>query len=166
MPEHFYQKGVNVMARDIKERKDADWIELCEYIKKEILNYDEDMKFPRDLALRIRGLQYGQYVANNNIDKAAKYDVYTLLCTFKLCRSRIVNYLETNESKIKDEKHKINIIMKIVEQEVNDVHIRLKQAKQSQQKIERASFDTQQNTSAQYTKKTKDKNNKKLNDLF
>ena len=149
-----------------EKREDADWIVLCEYVKKEILGYDDSMKFPNALALRLKGLKYGQHIANNNSDQKAMYDDYTLLCTFKLCRSRIVDYLTVNESKIKDEKHKINLIMKIVEPEVNDVAIRLKQAKQSQRKIERASFDTQTNESAEYKKKTKDKNNKKLNDLF
>lgn len=148
-------------------RKDEDWITLCEYIKKEILNYDDNMRFPKVLALRLRGLQYGQYIANNNIEREAKYDAYTLLCTFKLCRNRIVNYFLTNEAKIKDEKHKINIMMKIIESEVNDVYIRMQQAKQMQEQKERISSTIPIDTPvASYTRKTKDVTNEKLKNLF
>lgn len=149
-----------------EKREDASWIELCEYVKKEILNYDDTMKFPKNLAIRMKGLKYGQYMANNNKNHEAMYDDYTLLCTFKLCRSRIVNYIQNNAISIKDEEHRINIVMKIVESEVNDVHMRLQAAQQSKQKIQRVSFDTQTSTSAEYKKKTKEKTNKKLDDLF
>lgn len=150
-----------------KTRKDKDWVELCEYIKKEILNYDDNMRFPKALALRLRGLQYGQYIANNNIEREAKYDSYTLLCTFKLCRNRIVNYFINHQDMIKDERHKINIMMKIVESEVNDVYMRLQQVKQIQEQKERTSSSIPMNTpSASYTRKTKEITNEKLKKIF
>lgn len=42
------------MARTKSESGNKEWIELCEYVKKEILKYDDNMKFPTYLALKLR----------------------------------------------------------------------------------------------------------------
>lgn len=146
------------MARTKKESKDKEWIELCEYVKKEILQYDDNMKFPKYLALKLRGLKKGLHIANNNIESETCYDDYTILCAFKICRKKILDYLSKNESKIKDEKHRINLIVKIVEPEINDVYIRLRQAKNREEKIKENSYENQFNNGAKYTRKTQDIN--------
>lgn len=151
--------------KQFKEPKNKEWIELCEYVKHEILRYDDNMKTPKYLVLKLQGLKKGQHIANNNIESAACYDDYTLLCAFKLCKRKIVDYLTKNEARIKDENHKINIIAKIVEPEINDVYIRLQQAKKREEKIQNSSFENQFNKGSNYTKKTKDVNDK-LKDLF
>ena len=144
------------MARTKNEPKDKEWIELCEYVKKEILQYDDNMKFPTYLALKLQGLKKGQHIANNNIQTAACYDDYTLLCAFKICKRRIIDYLEKNESKIKDEKHKINLIMKMIEPEINDVYLRLQRAERAKTKVENVEYENQNHDSASYVKKTKE----------
>lgn len=148
------------MARAKKEPKNKDWIELCEYVKREILQYDDNMKVPTYLVLKLQGLKKGQHIANNNIESNACYDDYTLLCAFKVCKRKIVDYLTKNETKIKDENHKINLITKMVETEINDVYIRLQQAEKVKSRVENISFDNQSNASADYTKKTKEVNDK------
>jgi hypothetical protein len=123
------------------------------------------MKIPKYLVLKLQGLKKGQHIANNNIETSACYDDYTLLCAFKICKRKIVDYLTKNETKIKDENHKINLIVKMVEPEINDVYIRLQQAKKKEEKIQNESFDNQFSDGAEYTKKTKDVNDK-LKKLF
>lgn len=153
------------MARVKKEPKNKEWIDLCEYVKKEILQYDDNMKLPKHLILKLQGLKKGLHIANNNIDSEACYDDYTILCAFKLCKRKILDYLVKNETKIKDETHKINLVVKMVEPEINDVYIRLQQAKKKEEKIQSESFDNQFNEGAEYSKKTKDVNDK-LKKLF
>ena len=153
------------MARVKKEPKNKEWIDLCEYVKKEILQYDDNMKLPKHLILKLQGLKKGLHIANNNIDSEACYDDYTILCAFKLCKRKILDYLVKNETKIKDETHKINLIVKMVEPEINDVYIRLQQAKKKEEKIQSESFDNQFNEDAEYSRKTKDVNDK-LKKLF
>ena len=121
--------------RNIKKKDNEQWIELCEYVKKEILEYDDNMKFPQYLALKLQGIKRGEHIANNNHEAKANYDDYTILCTFKLCKRKIVTYLHENEKKIKDEKHKINLIMKMIEPK---------------------DFNNQSNENAGYVKKTKE----------
>lgn len=136
------------------------WIELCEYVKKEILGYDDNMKFPQYLALKLQGIKRGEHIANNHHKENANYDDDTILYTFKICRNKIVDYLHRNEKKIKDEKHKINLIMKIIEPEINDVYLRLKRVKKSKAKAESMDYANQSNNSAGYTKKTKETNDR------
>lgn len=148
------------MARVKKEPENLEWLELCDYVKKEILRYDDNMKFPKSLALKLQGLKKGQYIANKYIPEGACYDDRTILYAFKFCKNKIVDYLDKNESKIKDENHRINIILKIVEPEINDVYMRLKQNKNQHDKLEYSSMELQSNDGAEYKKKTKDINDK------
>lgn len=144
-----------------KNIKDTEqWVELCEYVKKDILEYDDNMKFPQYLALKLQGIKRGNHIANNNHAINANYDNYTILCTFKLCKKKIVSYLHNNETKIKDENHKINLIMKIVEPEINDVYLRIQRAEKTKSSVENKSFENQSNENAGYTRKTKDINDK------
>lgn len=151
--------------RAVKEKENKDWIELCEYVKKEILEYDDNMMFPEYLALKLQGIKKGQHIANNNIKEQAHYDDKTILCTFKLCKKKIVTYLHQNEKKIQDEKHKINLILKMIEPEINDVYLRLQEAEKVKARVENGSFDNQINNGADYVKKTKEVN-EKMKKLF
>lgn len=149
-------------------KKDNDhnqWLELCKYVHKEILEYDENMKFPQYLALKLQGIKRGEHIANNNIDPQANYDDYTILCTFKLCKHKILDYLHKNEGKIKDEKHKINLILKMIEPEINDVYLRLQRVKQVEDRVKSQDFDNQLSDSADYVRKTKDVS-EKMKKLF
>ena len=146
--------------RNIKKKDNEQWIELCEYVKKEILEYDDNMKFPQYLALKLQGIKRGEHIANNNHEAKANYDDYTILCTFKLCKRKIVTYLHENEKKIKDEKHKINLIMKMIEPEINDVYLRLQRAEKAKTKVENVEYENQSNDGASYVKKTKETSDK------
>lgn len=147
------------------KEENSDWFELCGYVKSEIFKYDSSMKFPKYLALRLMGLSQGKYIANNAIENQAKYTFKIILCTFKVCRSKIHNYIHSNQTKIQDEKHKINLIMKFVEDEINDVYIRYQAAEEKDKKIENLELNNQQNQAANYTSKTTDSNDK-LNKLW
>lgn len=58
--------------------------------------------------------------------------------------------------KIKDEKHKINLIMKMIEPEINDVYLRLQNVKKIEERVESKDFNNQGNENAGYVKKTKE----------
>ena len=148
-----------------KEPKNKEWLELCGYVKKEILQYDDNMKLSKQTILKLQGLKKGQHIANKNANIESNYDDYTILCAFKVCKRKIVDYLTRNEAKIKDENHKINLIIKMVEPEINDVYIRLQQTKKKEEKFKTTNYDNQFHKGAEYVKKTKDVNNK-LRNLF
>ena len=146
--------------RTVKDKDNKDWLELCAYVKKEILEYDDNMMFPKYLALKLQGIKKGQHIANNYIQAQAHYDDKTLLYTFKLRKKKIVSYLHQNEKKIKNENHKINLIIKMIEPEINDVYLRLQEVEKIKTRVEKGSFDNQGNSGAEYVPKTKEVNDK------
>ena len=159
----------SIIPKEKTPPKNQEWIEMCEYVKKEILQYDNNMKFPTYLALRLKGLKDGTYLANKNIKQQANYDDKTLLYTFKLCKSPILDYLQKNVTKIKDERHKINIIMKFIEPELNDMYLRLHNAEIQKEKIDEIAFENQFNDGAEYLNKESvisDKTKERLQNLW
>lgn len=109
--------------------KSEDWLKLCHYVKAEILGYDNSMKFPRYLALRLQGLSRGQFIANKNQNITANYDFKIILETFKKLKIKILKL--TRNKTYKNEFSKINYIMAIVENEINDVVLATKNNKSS-----------------------------------
>lgn len=142
-----------------------DWLELCGYLHKEIMGYDESMKFSQFMALRLRGLSKGQFVANNNRPKYAEYSYKTILYTLKVCKRNILSGFMNNKTKFNSERHKFNYAMAIVESEINDVVMRLKRAKRAEEKADKIDLSNRFNDSAEYKKKTKEIN-KNLKDLW
>lgn len=148
------------------EKENQDWKDLCSYVKYEILEYDKSLKFPRQLVLRLKGLNKGQFIANKKAEQQAEYSYETILLTFKLCKSKIRNYLHDNSVKIKDESHKINIIMLFVEKEINDVYLRIKAKEELQNKIDNLELDNQCHKGAEYKNNSEIKQNERLKNLW
>lgn len=148
----------------VKERKDIDWVDLYEYVKKEIMGYTDE-KLPKYIVLRLRGLSKGQFLANTKNQPMANYDYKTILYTFKICKQNILIGFRTNNTKFTDEKHKFNYAMVIIENNINDVVIRLKNANLAKEKAEKIELENIYHEGAEYTAKTKVEN-KTLEDLW
>lgn len=155
----YNKKTQNKMSK----QEVKDFYELCDYIKYKILEYTEDMKFPQFLALRIKGIQQGKYLANNNSKKQANYSYPDILLAFKIYRFAILSELRDRQ-KFKDEKHRINYMMKIIESKLNDVIEMRKARDKSNEKAENIKIDAIE--LGAYKKKTKENKNKRLNDLW
>ena len=146
-----------------KEEK-KDWNELCEYVKKEILRYGDDTKFPRFLALRLKGLANGQYIVNNNQKLQGKYTFYEIKITFMYCKQDILYGFSKNV--FEDENHKISYMMKIVELQLNTIRERLRSKQRQEERIEQIEVNTGE-SNIKYVNKNKDKNiNNRLKGLI
>lgn len=104
-----------------------DWLELCEYVESKVLGYGGKLKAPRSLYLRLRGLSRGQFIANNSAKKQAEYSYEIILLTFKYCMINIKNAIATKNFKY--EHYKLNYIMVIIENNINDVYLKLEKRK-------------------------------------
>jgi hypothetical protein len=140
--------------------KDLDWDALYNYVKLDILNY-QDKKMPKEMILRLIGLKDGKFYANNKVKKEAIYDYKLILLTFKLMKGTILNCLQNIE--IKDERHKVNLIMKIVEGEINNVKDRIEAKKKSEKKLQEIDLSHQVHEQSNYSKKSKEVNDKLKN---
>lgn len=141
------------------------WISLCEYVKKDIMGYSDDMKFPKFIALRLRGLSKGQFMANKKQKPLANYDYQTILYTFKSCKLDILNGFKSNNTKFQNEQHKFNYALVIIENNINDMVIRLQNAKKAKEKAETIEVDNIYHEGAEYINRTREQNNN-LKDLW
>ena len=116
-----------------KEKQEFD--KLYQYVKK-ILGYSDDMALPKFMVLRLKGLTEGKFMANKKTTSKASYDYYTIYLTFIYCKDKIQKALQTK--KFANEQNKFNYIMAIVENNINDVVIKLKNAKKVEEKIKTA----------------------------
>ena len=112
------------------------------------------MKIPQTLALRLKGLAQGNFMANKYIKPNASYTYEQILITCKVCKPKIKDYFSKNSAKINGETHKINLIMKFLEQEINDVVLKIQQKEQIDTEILRMSFENHTEDKADYKTET------------
>jgi len=141
-----------------------EWNDLYEYVKNDILKYDEKLALPKNLVLRLKGLQQGKFIANKKTKALGDYSFKIILMTFKINKYEIVNAL-TDKSKFKDESHMINYMMAIIEKKINDTYSRLNRLEQSQIKGENLEI-TESENKAEYKQKTKEVKNSRLKELL
>lgn len=141
-----------------------DWDELYQYIKIDIFEYDTE-KLSNYMVLRLKGLADGKFMANKLVKPMAKYEYKHILYAFKINKMKLKEIVKS--SKYKDERHKINTIMLIIEKDINDVVNRLNQREKSEEKIENIDLKNITHEGAKYKNKSKEKKlTNELNDLW
>ena len=138
--------------------QDQDWIALYEYVHDKVMNYDETIKLSKQMVLRLKGMTTGQFMANKKQKINAQYDYKTILITFKMCLPQILQSFELNKTAFKNEMHRFNYAMTIIDNNINDVVIRLGKAKKAEEKTENIKLDNQIHESAEYKTKSKEIN--------
>lgn len=153
----------NIKIDKRQEKKEFD--ELYEYVKKEILEYSDDMKLPKFMIYRLRGLRNGKFMSNKNTKPMANYSYNAILLTFKACKYDILKY--TKQNTFKDEQHRFNYILVIIENNINDIVLRLQNIKNQEKKINTIDSDViQRDDIAGYIRKGKEITNKRLDSLW
>ena len=158
-------RGDGIMSTKDGERagfSQEDWLELCQYVEKNVMSYDENLKAPRELYLRLRGLSRGQFMANNFANKQAEYSYKIILLTFKYCSLNIKRAVATKH--FKSEQNKLNYIMVIIERNINDVYFKIKANEEASKKAE--VLNMEDNYAPQHYYKAKDNSVKKGNTLL
>lgn len=147
-----------------KKVENEEWVELYEYVKNDILKYEKNMKLPTWFVLRLKGLRNGKFVANKNTKTLGDYTFKMISMTFKINKFEIINAI-SNNSKFKDERHRINYLMIIVENKINDTYMRLNKLKKSEENGESIEINVNEDK-AEYRKKTKEVKNNRLKGLM
>ena len=145
------------MAKTIKKHMSKEeiecWNELYQYVKINVLRYDENQSLSNSMVLRLKGLLTNKFIANNNIEDAANYSHKVVLNTFKFCMPKIEQALKIKT--FSDENHKFNYILKIVENNLNNVYMKMKNAEKAEEKIETMEMNVLTHEGAEYKAKTK-----------
>ena len=149
--------------KKMSEKDKQDWESLYFYVKN-MLGYDDNQALSSTMVLRLKGLSTNKFIENNNIQDGASYSYETILNTFKYSALDIQKALRNNN--FKDESHKFNYILKIVEKNINTVYMKMKNVDKAKEEAKNTTIDTANHVGADYQRKTKEVNNKLLNDLW
>ena len=151
------------MARKkMTEEEKLAWDELYTYVRKNIMGYDDKQALSNAMVLRLKGLLTNKFMENNNIKSTANYSYETILNTFKYSYPDIQKVLRTNN--FKDEQHKFNYILKIVEKNINTVYVRMKNAEKAREEAKNVTVEISNHTGAEF--KPKERKKDKFNDLW
>lgn len=152
------------MAKKHMSKEDKDrWDELYEYVRSNIMGYDKNQSLSTAMVLRLKGLLYNKFMENLNIKDTANYSYQVVLNTFKFCIPEIQRGLRSNS--FRDENHKFNYVIKIVESNLNTVYVRMKNAKKQEEEVK--NYDTSDIVNYVNKFKSKETNiNKKYDDLW
>ena len=139
------------------EKEKQDWESLYFYVKN-LLGYDENQALSSTMVLRLKGLLTNKFMENGNIKDGANYSYEVILNTFKFCKLDIEKALRTGN--FKDEMHRFNYVLKIVEKNINTVYMKMKGAKKAKEEIETVDVSHTANYVNTFKSKEQKKNNK------
>lgn len=143
------------------EKEKQDWDSLYCHVKN-IMKYDENQSLSNAMVLRLKGLLTNKFMENNNIESTANYSYETILNTFKYCSPNIQRALRT--CTFKDEQHKFNYILKIVEKNINNVYMRMKNAELAREEAKNIAIEIPVHTGATF--KPREKKEDKFSKLW
>lgn len=147
--------------KKMTEEEKKSWEELYFYVKN-LLGYDENQALSSTMVLRLKGLLTNKFIENNNIESTANYSYETILNTFKFCKLDIDKALRTNS--FKDENHRFNYILKIVEKNINTIYIKMRDAKKAKEEAKNITVEMPTHTGAEF--KPKEKKENKFSNLW
>ena len=143
------------------EEEKKSWENLYHYVK-DLLGYDENQALSSTMVLRLKGLLTNKFMENNNIESTANYSYEVILNTFKFCKLDIERALRTGN--FKDEMHRFNYVLKIVEKNINTVYMKMKNIQKAKEEAKNITVEVPIHTSANF--KPREKKTDKFSDLW
>ena len=110
------------LEKEIRDKENKEWDDLYQYVKKEILGYEECQNLSPFQIRILKQLRNGEYIVRNKqmVNKGYSYKV--ILFTFNFKNRDILAAIQGKT--FNDEKHKFNYIMVIVNNSINDIYKR------------------------------------------
>lgn len=165
----FYVKRSDLLKKDdsVFDRKDAEFRDMCAWIEKELFGYDENQKLQTMACLKLQGLRKGKVIGNNKTEDYGDYSVECVFNTFKFYKNTILDCLKGKN--FSSETAKMGYICAIVRDKINNMYVRMKNAKNNQERRERAvlnKVDYRTEHNVQYQRQTEDINSDKFEDMW
>lgn len=151
-------------AEKEKDIKQSIWDELYQYVRCDVMGYDQNQSLSKQMVLRLKGLSQNKFMANNKIPSTANYPFDTVLDTFKFCKPSIEKAVRS--TCFRDEQHKFNYILKIVENNLNTVYLRKKRQAATKYDVQHLSVESDASKGAEYQTKTDSSSNANFDDLW
>ncbi len=146
----------------LKEKEKQDWEALYYYVKDNIMGYDQGQALSQKMCLRLKGLLTNKFMENHNTKDTASYSYEMILNTFKFCSSDIKKAFRTN--RFSDEMHRFNYALKIVEGNINDIYIRMRNAERAREEAKNMTIEVIDHIGAEFKPRKKKKD--RFSDLW
>lgn len=156
------EKNPNYTPKKMTFEDNQDWNELYDYVRSNILGYDKSQSLPPNIISRLLGILHGKYRVSNKTVDNAKYPYKVALNTFKMYSPDIHRVLRTNN--FKDEEHKFNYIAKIIENNINNVYVRMKNIEKAKEDAKNIMIEIPTHVPAEY--KPREKKKDRFSDLW
>lgn len=148
------------MSKQEKEK----WDELYEFVRSNVMGYDENMCLSSNMVLRLKGMLNGKFMANNLIENKAYYSYDVVLMAFKYSMPDIRRAM--NRVSFSNEMNKFLYIAKIVESNINDVYIRMKRAEKVKKEVIKEASTVDNHKAVEYKPVKKTVKKDKFSDLW
>lgn len=122
-------------TRSMSKEDMNEWDELYQYVRKNLMGYDDEQSLSKEMVLRLKGLRHNKYYENRKITDTANYSYELILMTCKFCRMDIERGI--NGKTFRSEMAKLNYIAKIIENNLNTVYMRIKNNENAKEKTEK-----------------------------
>lgn len=150
-------------VRKMSKQEKEDFDKLYEYVRTNVMGYDKSITLTPNMVLRLKGMRYGKVMENRSVEDKADYSFEIILNTFKYCYLDIQKALRTKD--FKNENSKLNYIARIVEDNLNDVYLRTKNAQKAEEKTKNVDMNVMTYEGAEYQSNRK-KVSDRLKDLW
>lgn len=154
------------MARKkMSDKEKRDWENLYDYVRFNVMGYDENQALSKSMVLRLKGLLTNKFMENKNVASTANYSYEVILNAFKYSSLDIQRALRNGS--FKDEMHRFNYLLKIVEKNINTVYMKMKGIEKTEEKIDDVDTTIANYTGVKYQVKQDTKNREdKFSDLW
>lgn len=149
---------------ELSSEEKKNFRELDMYIRTNVMGYSPNQGLTGEMAQRLMGMRYRQYIGNNNSYRWCNYSFGTILNTYKACSIKIKNGMQGKH--FKNDMQRFNYAAKIVENNLAEVYEREQYAKQSREEAKRKDI-AEQTVAKNVEYKPKQKKNKdRFSDLW
>ena len=146
------------------EEKQA-WFDLDWFIRKNVMGYDENQGLNTNMVLRLKGLRWGQCIANTDNSKFANYTFDVILNTYKFCLPKIKKAFEYK--RFDNDDNRFGYALAIVNNNIAEVYQRMKNIEQSAERAAIHADNIEQTNVAEYKPMNDNKKKqKKFNDIW
>lgn len=142
----------------------TEFFELCAYVEKEIFKYDSNQKLKKPSCLQLRGLANGKDFGHREINGESDYPIKCILIAFQMNKNKILNSIQGKT--FKSEITKMKYVCAIVENDIPDIYMRLRDIGKTEENIETMDTSILSHNGGTYQKKTEEFKNKRLNELW
>ena len=150
--------------RNITGWKNEDFLQMCNWVERELMGYSGTQRLHKNACLRLQGLRKGQSMANNSHEMYGEYPIDVIFNTFKANKFIILKAIKGKTFDSEDQK--IAYICAIVSSRINDMYTRMKNAKKSEEKSEKIDVGAQNSEAAKYQRQTEEVINSTFEEIW